>query len=67
MTMDTEQMTQLEALVDATSLSQVVATLGEICDEKAQHIEVTWQDRPLARLWAGDGDRLKAITQKLNN
>jgi hypothetical protein len=42
---------ELEALIDATSLLDVLTGLELICVEKAEHVRVNWQDRALAKLW----------------
>ena len=41
----------LEALIDQTSLLDVLVGLELVCGEKAEHIRQNWQDMPLARLW----------------
>ena len=41
----------LETLIDRTSVSAVLESLGEICSEKAEHIRENWQDTQLARDW----------------
>lgn len=42
---------ELEALIDATSLLDVLTALECICGEKAEHIRTNWQDRITARHW----------------
>jgi hypothetical protein len=46
-----EQKLILESLIDASSLADVLETVGDICGEKSQHIAENWQDTPLAALW----------------
>lgn len=41
----------LESLMDACSIESVLITLSDICEEKAEHVETTWQDKALARAW----------------
>lgn len=41
----------LESLVDAYGLTNVLASLAAIALEKADHVEVNWQDAGLARAW----------------
>jgi len=43
----------LEGLLDRERLDGVVKMLREICNEKAEHLRVNWQDEALA----GDWDR----------
>lgn len=42
----------LEAMVDRYSLSDVLSVLMEICDGKAEHLAVNWQDHAAAKQWA---------------
>lgn len=42
----------LERLIDSQGIGQVLIALSEICGAKAEHIETTWQDKPLAKRWA---------------
>jgi hypothetical protein len=41
----------LEAMVDTAGLRNVLWALSAICRAKATHIEVNWQDKPLAQAW----------------
>lgn len=54
----------LEQMIDRMGLSRVLFLMAEICAEKADHIETTWQDRPLSREWIKDAkalDKLAAV------
>lgn len=42
----------LERMIDAAGLGSVLEALSEVCDEKAEHIRVNWQDSSTARAWA---------------
>lgn len=42
---------ELEALIDATSLLDVLTGLELVCSEKAEHVRSNWQDKALAKLW----------------
>lgn len=42
---------QIEAIIDSTNVKAVLSMIGQICGEKASHIESNWQDVPLARQW----------------
>lgn len=41
----------LEKFIDKTSISLVAEVLAEICEEKAEHVQTTWQDNTLACEW----------------
>jgi uncharacterized damage-inducible protein DinB len=43
----------LESILDTQhcSLSRMLEALAEVCDEKAEHILTTWQDRTTAKPW----------------
>jgi hypothetical protein len=41
----------LERLVDRVGLKLVLEHLGNICEQKAEHIEEWWQDAPTAKVW----------------
>lgn len=43
---------QLEELVDATSLEDVIRALSVVCGLKADHIAVDWQDKATSRPWS---------------
>jgi hypothetical protein len=54
----------LELLIDATSLSDVLQQLSEICFEKADHISASYDDQALARKWQSASNRLCVIATK---
>lgn len=54
-------MQAIEAMIDRTDAGALVAAVGYICGEKAQHIRENWQDNRLAQEWqrrAGQCERL---------
>jgi hypothetical protein len=51
MKLNYKQITDLELLVDATSMGDVLAALSEIASEKAEHIQSSWNDKHLAKTW----------------
>lgn len=58
---------QLEALVDAFSLSEVINTLSDISNGKADHLRSNWQDEKSAVAWtrsAGVLDRTRHTIEK---
>lgn len=44
-------MHDLEAMVDAVGLRNVLYALSHICSAKADHVETNWQDASTARVW----------------
>ena len=65
----TRQLTQegkdkLESLLDGTSLSYLLSVLGEICFEKADHIQINWQDKVNADLWNDAGEFIAKISER---
>ena len=60
-----EQLFDLEALIDKSSLRQVVSALVKISYEKGQHIRENWQDRAPASLWHQAGNELERVEEKL--
>lgn len=45
------ELVQLESMVDAVGVRNVLWALARICELKAEHVESTWQDRTLSREW----------------
>lgn len=48
----------LEGLVDSAGLPEVIASLGELCLLKGQHVREAWQDQGLADAWDELGVKL---------
>lgn len=42
----------LEAMIDKHGFCVVLAALGAIAHEKAEHIETNWQDKASAKVWS---------------
>ncbi len=57
-------MEMLEGMVDRYSLSDVFGMLSDICNEKAEHVETNWQDKPLAKAWEQNAETLARIILK---
>ena len=51
----------LEALIDRYGLSAGLSAIAEICDLKAEHIAVNWQDCHLAKSWADAAHKVEAV------
>jgi hypothetical protein len=59
--MKQEHLDQLEELIDAYTLEDVIKGLEEICQGKAMHIESNWQDKVTARPWWRIAGRLGTL------
>lgn len=42
---------ELERIIDACGLDEVINTLADICFGKAEHLRSNWQDNNTAKLW----------------
>ena len=51
----------LETLIDQHTLAQVLQALGQVCQEKADHIEVNWQEPRTAKQWRVIGNRIFVV------
>jgi hypothetical protein len=63
--MDEQEKEQLEALVDRTSLAEVIKALAEVCDGKADQARGNWQDEALAQAWAWASAKLGRLVEYL--
>jgi hypothetical protein len=43
---------KLEAMIDKTSVRFVLECIAEMCELKAEHVAVNWQDEHTARVWS---------------
>jgi hypothetical protein len=57
----------LEALVDQSSMRDVLFMLASIAAEKAQHLREAWQDETTAKRWDKDAKLVEACGCKVNN
>ncbi len=58
---------QIESLIDANSLLDVLTALECICAEKADHITVNWQDARTAQPWREASDIISAAIRKVDH
>lgn len=65
--MNTELNDALEALIDKHGLTQVLVAIAEVCDAKAEHLAVNWQDADSARYWTQDAGWIGKLAAKVNN
>ncbi len=54
----------LEPLVDASTLSDVILALARVCDEKAEHLLINWQDKNRAKAWERAARMLDTASEK---
>jgi hypothetical protein len=59
--MTNHEMADLESLIDRYGLNGVVMALAAICNEKAEHVQSTWQDKALAKAWETNASRLDRV------
>lgn len=62
MTINGDEAGDLEALIDRHGLADVLATIVDICLEKAEHIRTNWEDQRLAQRWEKVAKKLEKIT-----
>ncbi len=55
----------IEAYMDKHTLSDVLEIISYICHEKAAHIQATYNDKPLAKQWAKNGNRCHALAERV--
>ena len=61
MSINQDQMTNLEAIIDKNSLHEVLNALADICAQKADHIQSSYQDKPLAKTWMKASKKLTEL------
>lgn len=57
----------LEQMIDATSLEDVIEALAQICHEKADHVQSTWQDSNLAKQWTKRAQKLEKVQGQIES
>lgn len=62
-----EQLSELEALIDATSLSAVLQGLANIAGEKADHVATSYDDAMTSRVWEVANSQLEKMSAKFFN
>lgn len=64
-TLNEQDHTLIEEMIDRVGLAQVVAALGGICEAKAEHVQTNWQDTRLAQLWTRKAGQLSMLTERM--
>lgn len=57
----------LENLLDHYSLSDILESLAQIANEKADHLRTNWQDENTAKIWERDANKLSKLASKLES
>lgn len=55
----------MENLIDKYGVTDTLLMISDICDEKAGHIEVNWQDYDLSDKWLSAGRIIRGAVGKL--
>lgn len=63
--MDHQAVTQLETLIDRFTLPAVVDCLGDICQQKAEHLAANWQDQEAAANWQRNAGRFRRLWTRM--
>lgn len=61
----TPAMVELEAMVDAAGLNNLLYALAHVCRMKADHVQINWQDAPLARMWGDNANKIERVIRTL--
>ena len=59
-----ESLDQIETLIDRHGLETVLQMITFVCQEKADHIMVSYSDESLARAWQANGRLVQRIELK---
>ena len=57
----------IESLIDKHSLNYVLNCVAQICFEKADHVQSTWGDKPLANQFEKTAVSIERIADKNEN
>lgn len=51
----------IEEIIDCNSLAHVLDVIAEICQGKAEHLRVNWQDNAQAKAWERAGNKIARL------
>lgn len=57
----------IEAMIDHSTLAEVLDVIGTICHEKAAHLESNWQDPTSAKHWRDSGNDIARLSARFVN
>jgi hypothetical protein len=55
----------LERMIDAAGLSDVLYALAEVCGEKSVHLAENWQDVTSAKAWDKHASAIETLASRL--
>lgn len=61
----TELAMELEQFVDKYGMYGVLQSLSEVCQDKAEHLSVNWQDYEGAKNWRKDATAIARLSLRL--
>jgi hypothetical protein len=59
-------MEQIESIVDREGLEEVLIAIIHICDEKAEHVAVNWQDTTTAKWWTNAAEQIQRAERSVS-
>lgn len=62
---DLEKQNDLEQIVDQLGMQETLRMLAQIAYEKAEHVQTTWRDDGLARLWIRNARKLERYAARV--
>lgn len=63
---ETEAMVALEEMVDKVGVRNVLYALAHICNAKAEHVAVNWQDTAMAKEWTRAAAKVDAFAPRID-
>lgn len=58
---------QVERLIDAMGVDQLLHTIALVCSDKAEYIRANWQDNALAQLWDKKASQVTNLANKVQS
>ena len=54
-----------ESMIDKHGVADVLLMIGDICNAKAEHISINWQDEGLSHKWMKAGQVVRKAVREL--
>jgi hypothetical protein len=58
---------QVEKMIDAMGVDQLLHTIAQVCSDKADHIRDNWQDNALAHVWEKKAAQITNLANKVQS